>query len=204
MEPFKWDGLFQRGFGRSRCIPLPKSCGQPGEVCCASMMDQRISGLVHNRLFPYQPCNYRAAGRTGMFCKGQWQGGLLNSDAVLGVCTLNPDDCGKVRRLRGAGATPARGTRLGEHARPGVFRRLLATLPACVWPGQQRPALLPPEWQPLTPHCTSVPTSLKCLQPGRPCCVNDIPEVGGAVGTCSAAERQHYCSKKSERGCGCG
>jgi hypothetical protein len=62
-------------------------------------MDQRISGLVHNRLFPYQPCNYRAAGKAGMYCKGQWQGGLLNSDSVLGTCTVNPEDCGKVGRF---------------------------------------------------------------------------------------------------------
>lgn len=59
-------------------------------------MDQRISGLVHNRIFPYQPCNYRAAGKNGMFCKGQWQGGLLDNDTVLGTCMLNPADCGKV------------------------------------------------------------------------------------------------------------
>ena len=98
---FKWDGAFERGYGRSRCIPLAKSCGQPGEPCCASMMDQRLSGLVHNRQFPYQPCNYRAAGRSGMFCSGAWQGGLLDSDAVLGTCTLNGDDCGKVRAAYG-------------------------------------------------------------------------------------------------------
>ncbi|KAI8468958.1 MAG: hypothetical protein J3K34DRAFT_425409, partial [Monoraphidium minutum] len=130
VEPYKWDGLFQRGYGRSRCIPLPKSCGQPGEACCASMMDQRISGLVHNRLFPYQPCNYRAAGRSGIYCKGQWQGGLLDRDAVLGKCTLNPDDCG---------------------------------------------------------------------EPGKPCCVNDIPEVGGAVGTCRAPRPtdRFYCTAQS-------
>ena len=90
-----WDGAYERGYGRSRCIPLAKSCGQPGEPCCASMMDQRLSGMVHNRQFPYQPCNYRAAGRSGMFCKGAWQGALLDG-AALGTCTLNPEDCGKV------------------------------------------------------------------------------------------------------------
>ncbi|GBF95794.1 hypothetical protein Rsub_08230 [Raphidocelis subcapitata] len=54
VQPFKWDGAFDRGYGHSRCIELPTSCGQPGEACCASMTDRRISGLVHNRLFPYQ------------------------------------------------------------------------------------------------------------------------------------------------------
>jgi hypothetical protein len=34
--------------------PTPTPPHPPGEPCCASMMDQRISGLVHNRLFPYQ------------------------------------------------------------------------------------------------------------------------------------------------------
>jgi len=99
VEPYKWDGLFQRGYGRSRCIPLPKSCGQPGEPCCPSMLDQRLSGLVHNRIFQFQPCNYLAGGKAGVFCKGMWQGGLLNSDTALGTCTLNGADCGQVRAL---------------------------------------------------------------------------------------------------------
>lgn len=99
MEPYEWDNVFERGYGRSRCIPLPRSCGQPGEMCCASMGDQRLSGLVHNRMFHYQPCNYKSAaavGETGMYCKGEWQGGLLDQDVVPGICTLNDKDCGMV------------------------------------------------------------------------------------------------------------
>jgi hypothetical protein len=64
-----WDGYFQRGYGQSRCAPLPASCGNPGEPCCPSMLDQRLSGMVHNRRFRYQPCNYNAAGKVGIFCK---------------------------------------------------------------------------------------------------------------------------------------
>lgn len=64
-----WDGYFQRGYGLSRCAPLPLSCGNPGEPCCPSMQDQRISGMVHNRRFKYQPCNYNAAGKVGIYCK---------------------------------------------------------------------------------------------------------------------------------------
>lgn len=64
-----WDGYFDRGYGQSRCVPLPASCGNPGEPCCPSMMDQRISGMVHNRQFKYQPCNYAAAGDVGIYCK---------------------------------------------------------------------------------------------------------------------------------------
>lgn len=52
--------------------------------------------MVHNRVFPHQPCNYRLSGKSGMFCKGTWQGGLLTG-GELGICTLNADDCGKVR-----------------------------------------------------------------------------------------------------------
>jgi hypothetical protein len=116
----KWDGAYQRGYGRTRCIPLPKSCGQPGEACCASMMDQRISGLVHNRLFPYQPCNYRAGGKAGIYCRGQWQGGLLQDDAVLGTCTLNTDDCGQARatRRRRGRAFPSASLSLASAAAP--------------------------------------------------------------------------------------
>jgi hypothetical protein len=222
VEPFKWDGSFERGYGRSRCIALPKSCGQPGEPCCPSMTDQRISGLVHNRLFPYQvgrilacldliccdlsrrlpvenhgliaprlcllavpfegsgfaeprsngvaraagwrrpalpaglenppkgwsraqpqpplnrhpptcegptsrprrtpplppppdlapqPCNYRAAGKVGMYCNGAWQGTLLKGEQQLGTCTLNAEDCGKV----GGGAPGAVGGEGGQY-----------------------------------------------------------------------------------------
>ena len=64
-----WDGYFQRGYGQSRCAPLPPSCGNPGEPCCPSMQDRRISGMVHNRRFRYQPCNYNAAGKVGIYCK---------------------------------------------------------------------------------------------------------------------------------------
>jgi hypothetical protein len=64
-----WDGYFQRGYGQSRCAPLPPSCGNPGEPCCPSQQDQRISGMVHNRKFRYQPCNYNAAGKVGIYCK---------------------------------------------------------------------------------------------------------------------------------------
>lgn len=64
-----WDGYFQRGYGQSRCAPLPPSCGNPGEPCCPSMQDRRISGMVHNRKFRYQPCNYNAAGKVGIYCK---------------------------------------------------------------------------------------------------------------------------------------
>jgi hypothetical protein len=64
-----WDGYFQRGYGQSRCAPLPPSCGNPGEPCCPSMQDRRISGMMHNRRFRYQPCNYNAAGKVGIYCK---------------------------------------------------------------------------------------------------------------------------------------
>jgi hypothetical protein len=70
-----WDGYFQRGYGQSRCMPLPASCGNPGEPCCPSMQDQRISGMVHNRRFRYQPCNYNAAGKVGIYCKVRQRGG---------------------------------------------------------------------------------------------------------------------------------
>jgi len=87
------------------------------------MMDQRISGLVHNRLFPYQPCNYKAGGKVGMYCKGQWQGGLLNSDSVLGTCTLNTEDCGAVSALRWGGGVGFLGGGGGGSNRPGVHCR---------------------------------------------------------------------------------
>jgi hypothetical protein len=32
-----------------------------------------------------------------MFCNGAWGGGLLAASAPLGTCTLNHEDCGKVR-----------------------------------------------------------------------------------------------------------
>lgn len=97
---FPWDGYFARGYGRSRCAPAPPKgrCGGPGEVCCPSMMDQAISGLVHNRLYEFQPCNYRAVGRTGIYCKGAWQGELLKKGTKLGVCTPNPTACGKAEK----------------------------------------------------------------------------------------------------------
>lgn len=68
-KPILWDGYFERGYGQSRCAPLPTSCGNPGEPCCPSMQDRRISGMIHNRRFRYQPCNYNAAGKVGIYCK---------------------------------------------------------------------------------------------------------------------------------------
>lgn len=94
-QPYPWDGYFERGFGRSRCAPEPELCGNPGEPCCPSMVDIRISGMVHNRIYDDQPCNYRAVGREGIFCKGFWQRELLLKGTVLGVCTANPVGCGK-------------------------------------------------------------------------------------------------------------
>lgn len=94
-EPFEWDGYFERGYGRSRCAPAPKECGAPGGVCCPSMTDQIVSGMVHNRQYLYQPCNYRAVGRKGIYCKGEWQGSLLKKGTQLGVCTPNPETCGQ-------------------------------------------------------------------------------------------------------------
>lgn len=65
-----WDGYFARGYGQSRCLPLPAAtCGNPGALCCPSMIDQRLSGMVHNSRFKHQPCNYQAAGKHGIFCK---------------------------------------------------------------------------------------------------------------------------------------
>lgn len=98
---FAWDGYYQRGYGRSRCAPLPKGgkCGAPGQHCCPSMHDRMMSGMVHNKNFTYQPCNYRAAGRVGVYCKGAWQGNLLNKGKPLGVCTLNAKDCGQIGKL---------------------------------------------------------------------------------------------------------
>jgi hypothetical protein len=82
-----WDGYFQRGYGQSRCAPLPPSCGNPGEPCCPSMQDQRISGMVHNRRFRYQPCNYNAAGKVGIYCKVSevqaWWGCLVDPWACI-------------------------------------------------------------------------------------------------------------------------
>lgn len=89
-----WDGYFQRGYGTSRCAPLPPACGNPGEPCCPSMIDQRISGMVHNRRFKYQPCNYAAAGKVGIYCRGNWQAALLFAGGQIGTCTLNTPDCG--------------------------------------------------------------------------------------------------------------
>jgi hypothetical protein len=66
------------------------------------MQDQRLSGMVHNRVFPFQPCNYLAGGRLGMYCKGDWQGGLLAPGSALGTCTLNTESCGKVRSRHGS------------------------------------------------------------------------------------------------------
>jgi hypothetical protein len=60
------------------------------------MLDQRLSGMVHNRRFPHQPCNYKAAGTLGIYCRGAWQGALLNASTPLGTCTLNTADCGHV------------------------------------------------------------------------------------------------------------
>jgi hypothetical protein len=91
---FKWDGYFYRGYGRSRCIPLVTKCGDPGQPCCPSMLDQRLSGMVHNRNYTHQPCNYRSVGRKGVYCKGAWQGDLLNPGVQPGVCTPNKPDCG--------------------------------------------------------------------------------------------------------------
>eukprot|EP00878_Enallax_costatus_P019794 GHUV01020897.1.p1 GENE.GHUV01020897.1~~GHUV01020897.1.p1 ORF type:complete len:290 (+),score=15.66 GHUV01020897.1:874-1743(+) len=91
-----WDGYFQRGYGTSRCAPLPQACGNPGEPCCPSMIDQRISGMVHNRRFKFQPCNYAAAGKVGIYCKGPWQSALLAAGIPLGTCTLNTPDCGSL------------------------------------------------------------------------------------------------------------
>jgi hypothetical protein len=64
-----WDGYFARGYGQNRCLPVPESCGSPGQPCCPSMLDQRLSGMVHNRRFKHQPCNYQEAGQHGIFCK---------------------------------------------------------------------------------------------------------------------------------------
>jgi hypothetical protein len=93
-----YDGYFARGYGVSRCAPLPASCGNPGEPCCPSMVDQRISGMVHNRRFKYQPCNYAAGGAVGVYCAGEWQAGLLASGVQLGTCRLNAQGCGRVGR----------------------------------------------------------------------------------------------------------
>ncbi|KAF6251248.1 pyridoxal phosphate-dependent transferase [Scenedesmus sp. NREL 46B-D3] len=93
-----WDGYFGRGYGASRCAPLPPACGGPGEPCCPSMIDQRISGMVHNRRFRHQPCDYAAAGRNGVYCRGSWQGALLTPGEALGTCTLNTPDCGAAGR----------------------------------------------------------------------------------------------------------
>eukprot|EP00879_Flechtneria_rotunda_P029537 GHRR01031953.1.p1 GENE.GHRR01031953.1~~GHRR01031953.1.p1 ORF type:complete len:110 (+),score=15.78 GHRR01031953.1:777-1106(+) len=60
VRPLTWDGYFQRGYGTSRCAPLPTACGNPGEPCCPSMIDQCISGMVHNRRFRFQPCSRTA------------------------------------------------------------------------------------------------------------------------------------------------
>jgi hypothetical protein len=96
MEPtIEWDGVFERGYGRSRCAPLPEACGQPGQSCCPAM-DTRLSGVTYNRQFKYQPCNYAAAGRQGMYCDGDYQGTLIRAKVELGKCTINAPNCGKV------------------------------------------------------------------------------------------------------------
>jgi hypothetical protein len=95
------------------------------------MMDQRLSGMAHNRVFDHQPCDYRSGGKAGVYCNGMWQGGLLLSEApvALGTCTVNAADCGR---------------------------------------------------------------------PGRSCCFNDVPEIGGSVGTCQRGDgkggRAYYCA----------
>jgi hypothetical protein len=60
------------------------------------MIDQRLSGMIHNRQFKYQPCNYRAAGKLGIYCAGAWRSELLTPGVKLGTCTLNTPDCGKL------------------------------------------------------------------------------------------------------------
>lgn len=93
-----WDGYFDRGYGRSRCVvAAPRGgCGEPGAPCCVDMAEQRKGGMVHNRRLRHQPCNNAAAAGLGIYCDGAWGSSLLNASVRVGTCRLNTPDCGRV------------------------------------------------------------------------------------------------------------
>lgn len=90
-----WDGVSERGYGQSNCIKVAEDCGRIGKPCCPSM-DARGAGMVHNKIFKFQPCDYSIAGRPGVYCDGAWQNELLKRGRQPGVCRVNPKDCGQL------------------------------------------------------------------------------------------------------------